>query len=235
MTDKIKTVSVLVLVVLAPLAYVVYNYLSVEPSKTTPSKPVSIVAAPANNQSIAVLGQQNTNNSATNTPSSEAEEVSGDTSSKEPYKIELPAGWALVDTVTSPNPCDEKIEQKIDTYKNDKETLLIYENGDPRGCDNSVLADTYIDFDFSDDGKSLRLNDLEKLAFCTKEENPACPKGDGIVSIFIGNEDTNQGRYVKNKITGKTYYFSITDTKLDADLDTQVRSLASLVEAIKFN
>lgn len=150
-----------------------------------------------------------------------------------PYSMDLPSGWGLTNSDTKNDPCGGDSEWKTATYSNGAETIIVYENGNPNNCGGDKIADLYLDFDYVDSDSTIMVNDNIDLALCTKEENPACPKGDGKVSIFIGNEIS--GGYTVNKVNGNTYFFSIEDTEVENDIQAQVRSLANLVEVIKFN
>ncbi|MFT4532450.1 MAG: hypothetical protein ACI9T8_000473 [Candidatus Saccharimonadales bacterium] len=152
-----------------------------------------------------------------------------------PFTIELPEGWDLTETNSVQNPCNPT-ETKLwvtNVYEKDNEVLTIYENGHPNGCSNEKVADVYLDFDYTFDNKSL-LIDTSAVTFCGSS-TPTCPKGDGRVSIFVGNKTSEDENYELNLANENTYFFSILDTQVDSDLDKQVRDLVVLLELIQFN
>ena len=149
-----------------------------------------------------------------------------------PYELTLPDGWSEVGSDTKSDPCGGQAEWLTATYKKGQETLIVYENGHPNGCDGEGIADMYLDFNYTSDGAALMV-DTTIIEQCTKEENPLCPKGDGRVSVYIGNVNEEDG-YSVNSVNGRTYFFSLTDTGIDPDFTAQVKSLAAIVEGIQF-
>ena len=158
------------------------------------------------------------------------------TFSDKPHSMELPAGWSLTGSDTQTSACDPTLQQTVETYANGQETLTVYINGSPAGCDNAVVADVYYDFNFTTDNSGITIDTSTVPPFCTKEDNPACPKGDGKVTVFVGNQSsTDPSADERNEKTNKTYYFKIEDTGLEADLNAQAVSLARLAATIKIN
>ncbi len=156
--------------------------------------------------------------------------------SSDPYTMDLPSGWSKTSTKESQNPCDTSLTQTVTVYAKDKETITVYENGSPTGCDNNTIGDVFYGYDFSTDGKSIAVDTAINPPFCTKDQNATCPKGDGKVTVFVGNvSSSDPGELVKSSITGKTYYFTIVDSGLESNLDAQGASLAQLVESIQIN
>lgn len=153
--------------------------------------------------------------------------------SNKPYDLKLPNGWSKT-SKTDVASCEAEGEAKIDTYVRGSQTIILYENGHPGGCDLKGLADVYLDYDFTESAEGISI-DVSKIAQCTKEQSPDCPKGDGIVSVYIGNKESNNAKKLtKNAKTQKTYFFSITDTSVQPNFENQVKSLAALISEISF-
>jgi hypothetical protein len=148
------------------------------------------------------------------------------------FEVNLPAGWTKKSEETVDNPCDGLEGKKLTTavYVNGQEELTIYENGSPNGCgEGSAVADVYLDFDYTSDN-SYVLVKTDNVVFCDLSV-PNCPKGDGKVSLFIGNKD-DADKDIVNPDTKDSYFFSIVDTKLDSDTNAQAATLAKIVESI---
>lgn len=153
-----------------------------------------------------------------------------------PHSMNLPSGWTLSNTDTGASPCDPTLDQTIETYVNGSETLTVYVNGSAAGCDNNTIGDVYFDYNYTPDNSGISVDTTPVPPFCTKDQNPTCPKGDGKVTVFVGNQSsTDPNADEPNPKTTKTYYFSIVDSALDADLDAQAASLGKLAEAIVIN
>jgi hypothetical protein len=192
------------------------------------------------NDAVAVLGQTDTFSRQVTEPEPGAvEEPAAQTEPStlptQPYTLLLPAGWAQTDSKTELSPCGDGKQWKTDTYVNGAETLTVYENGHPGGCDKAIVVDTYLDFNFNADNTGLAV-DTSIIKQCAKTENPACPVGDGVVDMLIGNASAADPSVAEpNSKNKNTYFFRLVDTKIDQNqFDAQVKGLAALVEAIKF-
>ena len=225
---------------LAGLATIAYFVWFGSPSKATV---VSVsqgdggqIAQLSDNQFVASARTEQASTPVAQTQQEEVQPQTEPTLSDKPHVMGLPARWTQTNSVTEANPCEPTLEQVTETYTNAQEVITLYVNGSPTGCDNAIVGDVYYDYDFSADGTSVTANTTNKPPFCTKETNPKCPKGDGKVTVFVGNGSaSNPNTLEKNSLTGKTYYFTIVDSGLDADLDTQGATLAQLVESIQIN
>ena len=152
-----------------------------------------------------------------------------------PYVFTLPAGWAETNKVSAADPCGSDATVLTTTYTNQQETITVYENGTPFGCGNEQVPDVYLDFNYTDDFTGITIDENQPIVQCSKDDNPACPKGDGSVTVFIGNEDVDQANVqLTNELNGRTYMFSINDSQFDGDLSAQVKSFLSLITAIQF-
>ena len=170
----------------------------------------------------------------------QTDEVLGDQTSDElsdeAYEMLLPSGWEIIDTNEHENPCDPSIDEIVTTYKNGKETIEVFENGTPTGCDDNTIGDVFYEYNFSSDGSSITVDTAQQPKFCTKDQNPTCPKGDGKVTVFVGSyTDSQTGVLNKSDVTGKTYFFRIIDSGLENDLDAQGVALAELAATIQIN
>jgi hypothetical protein len=163
---------------------------------------------------------------------SSAEDLSSPVSEK-PYNLQLTSGWKKK-SKSADKSCVAGSKAVVDTYTRDSQTIIVYENTHPGGCDLSGVADVYLDYDFTETGDGIVV-DTSKIKQCSKEENRDCPKGDGRVSVYIGNKESSDAKNLAaNKITKKTYFFSITDTAVQPDFEKQARSLSKLIEKISF-
>ena len=90
----------------------------------------------------------------------------------------------------------------------------------------------YLDYEFSSggDGLSVKTADIEQ---CSKDANPDCAKGDGRVTLLVGNRDEDKN-LVENEKTGNTYVFRITDTAIEPDFEKQAEKLANLLNNAAF-
>lgn len=181
---------------------------------------------------------QGSENSVLGTNNNQSQEEAETPASDSPgFTFQPPAGWTQKSIETVDNPCEPESNKKWTTavYVNDREQITIYENGNPNECSNGIVSDVYLDYDFTENEDSIVVYD-ENIVFCDLS-TPGCPKGDGKVSIFIANEidEPGQNMFEANSLNGNSYYFSILDTKVDPDLDNQVRTLVQLVELIEFN
>jgi len=147
---------------------------------------------------------------------------------KIPYSMNIPSGWKETAYEERVNNCTGStgIESSQRTYTKGSQTLRVFENESPLGCEGEAVADLYLDFDFSADETSINPNVDVDLSLCTKEQNPACPKGDGKISLVIGNESA-PNEPIKNTISLSYYYFAIDDTNLEPDQRAQIKNLAA--------
>jgi hypothetical protein len=153
----------------------------------------------------------------------------------QPYALNLPQGWERTESDTDSRTCDdEEVEVTIDTYKNGSREIIVYENGFPTGCTLKNDVDVYLDYDFSENGDSMRIA-TSNIEQCTKDENPDCARGDGRVSVLIGNRNPdNNKQLLSNEKTNKTYIFRITDTQIAPDFESQVKELVTLLQSVEF-
>ena len=216
---------VLGLSVIALLAYISVSGRNETANNTTQTQELKVTQ---DGGTVAVLGQSQ--------PRPETQgALPTATYSEEPYSFKLPAGWKQTNDNIQENPCGEGKEWKTSTYSNGPETVIVYENGTPGGCDESSKPDLYLDFDFINTDSAIKVNDEVDLTFCTKQQHPDCPKGDGKITLFVGNKKDDSEIHTINKVNGNTYFFKIDDTKIDGDLAAQTKSLVKLIELIKFN
>ena len=232
---KLVVGAILLLLLIGGASAGLYYFLNKPESKTTTNPNTSTNSLPSNGI-IAQFNQNGTSN--TNNQAEEAEEPQTQEAvsfSDLPYTLPLPDGWSEIESDTAAKSCTEGESVTTKTYKNGQETIVVYENGNPDGCTGTSVADVYLDYNFDTDNTKIIIDD-SKITQCSKEDNPNCPKGDGKVSLFIGNEDpSDPSKLSKSSITNKSYYFSITDTKIDSDFTTQVKSLASLIKNFQIN
>lgn len=195
------------------------------------------IAQLSDNQFVAGANTEQSTSPAPTAPATPMpEQTAPEAASDKPHTLKLPAGWSQTNSVTDVNPCDPSLEQVIETYTSAQEILTLYVNGSPTGCDNSTIGDVYYDYDFNADGSKITVNTANNPPFCTKETNQTCPKGDGKVTVFIGNGSASDPNILeKSTVTGKTYYFSVVDSNLETDLGNQAATLAELVEALQIN
>ena len=166
----------------------------------------------------------------------EAEQPDTQSFSDAPMTMNLPVGWTQTGQQTLANECEPDITDTVTTFQNGDETITVYENGSPVGCDNSVIGDVYYDFNFARDGGSITVDTSTSPAFCTPEDSPTCPKGDGKVTVFVGNaEVSTPADFTRSSKTDKTYFFVIEDTGLEDDLLAQSKTLAQLAASIQIN
>lgn len=185
---------------------------------------------------VAVLGNSNKFESPSTQQNNQTNQQSESAQTPvQPYEIQLPAGWTKTDSVSEDNKCNDGKVWITNTYTKETETLTIYENGHPGGCDKAIVVDTYLDFNFKPDSSGLVV-DTTTIKQCSKADNPNCPIGDGVVDLLIGNvSKDNTDTAEKNAKNGNTYYFRLVDTKIDKDdFENQIKGLASLVQAIIF-
>ncbi len=149
----------------------------------------------------------------------------------EPYDLKLPEGWKKKDSKDVEKSCVTGKDAIIDTYQKGAETIKVYENTRPGGCNGKTVADVDLAFTFNEDGEGLKVA-TGKIKQCSKDENELCPKGDGRVSVFISN--LQESELISNPKTGNGYFIEIVDTEVDASLETQVKKLAKLVQDITF-
>jgi hypothetical protein len=232
---KLTVGALLLILFIGGSTAVLYNFLNKSDSATT-AQPATTKTPSSTTGIIAKFNQDGT--LSTNNQSGETQEPQTQAAvsfSSLPYTLPLPAGWAEIDSSANAIPCDGGEEVVTKTYKNGQETLIVYENSSPDGCAGTSIADVYLDYDFDTDGSKIIIDD-SKISQCSKTDNSSCPKGDGKVSIFIGNEDpSGPNKQIKSTITNKSYFFSITDTKIDSDFTTQVKSLANLLKDFQIN
>ena len=187
---------------------------------------------------IAVLGANNeftngnsnnalTQQSARQAPKTATQPKSSPTYSTEPFRLSLPAGWSPRTTTQ----CVSNQQAVATTYTNQSRTVIIYENTRPENCEGPLAADTYLNYDFTADGSSVAIA-TDSIVQCSKQDNPSCPKGDGQVSVFIGNASANDpASDTKNSLTNKTYFYSIIDNKIISDFAAQVKELTTLLNS----
>lgn len=221
----------MVAVVLPILAISIYGYATLTASKPSRTSSVEI-----NNDTgvVAVLGANNQflNDEIPITNQSAAAQATTPATTKEEqltYSFNLPAEWIA----SEPQPCSGNTDAQSTTYTNQSRTVVIYENTRPTDCGGEQAADTYLDYDFSDDSASITVK-TSVITQCNKQDEPACPKGDGKVSVFIGNESpTDKATDVANTLTKKTYFLSMTDTIVSGTFASQVTELSSLSKLFK--
>ncbi len=153
------------------------------------------------------------------------------------YTLEFPDGWIPEFNELKTNPCDPDSDEEwiTTTYKKGTQQITIYENALPNDCADNGVADVYLDFEYTSDLSGVVVPTGEgQISFCDLS-TPGCPKGDGRVSVYIGNEDPEQpNTYIKNELNNNSYFFSILDTSVQSDLQAQVESLVEIVRDITF-
>jgi hypothetical protein len=198
------------------------------PTTTSATKP-GVIAVLGNNNSFVSPDQANTTTPQVNGAQTTDEAVPEKYSAL-PYELGLPDTW----TVSAPVECAPDSLASATTYTNQSQTIVVYTNTRPENCGGAQSADTYLDYDFTDNDAAILVR-TDAITQCSKTDNPTCPKGDGKVSVFIGNQSAVDATVdTKNKLTDKTYSISIVDTNISGDFKTQVTALASLIQ-LKIN
>lgn len=219
------------MIILSGLAVIAYLVWSNQSNVAVNTKPEQS----SEGGKVAQLGDTNqfVAGASTETPSQQTQIQETTTYSTEPFVMNLPAGWTTNGAQDSQNPCDPDQTQIITTYTNGSKTIEVFQNGSPTGCDGSTIGDVYYEYEFTTNDSALAIETGQSPVFCTKQDNPTCPKGDGKVTVFVGNKDAVEpNNFVKNSVTNNTYFFVMTDTSLSSDLNAQAATLASLAESI---
>ncbi|MCA9323885.1 hypothetical protein KC992_02165 [Candidatus Saccharibacteria bacterium] len=180
-----------------------------------------------------IVSQLNTPQAAQSTDTNQA--VAGASTkevTEEPQKelkLNTPAGWQIKESKTDVSTCDPSKTQTITTYKKGSQTLAVYENADPSGCDGGTIGDVSVDFAFTENSLGIKTTRQAAYAQCTKEQNATCPKGDGKVTLFISSKKQN-----KNPLNDRTYAFKVEDTSIQPDFNAQVNALLDVVDTVAF-
>lgn len=146
-------------------------------------------------------------------------------------QVSMPKEWKLVSEENNKSTCDTSLASKIITYEKDTQSITIYENSNPSGCDGKKVGDVTVPFSFLEDG-TISIQESESYIQCTKEQSKSCPKGDGKVTVFVMNRDPATKNDVKNPINKATYAFKIDDTSISPDFSKQVNELVNIVKSV---
>lgn len=149
-------------------------------------------------------------------------------------EIVLPPTWSITGSSSEPNVCNPDTEATTSTYTSGSKTLVVIESTNTAVCEQQKIADAYLGYTFANEGLSISIAN-KSAAQCSKDQNPACPKGDGKVSITSSSilaADTT--KLEPNPINNKTYVFSVTDSTISGTFDQQIAELATLLEAVSF-
>lgn len=228
MKKQISVVLAVVLLVVGGSAIYLYvsNESSNERADTDITQPRSTKKTAKDSDVIAtfsggpVLGQ-------TVTTEQDAQEDTQAVTEQKSVKLFMPDGWNVMSSTTSEtSECDPTKPQTVAVYQKGDETITVYENATPAGCDNSTIGDVNLSFSYAEN-VSVKVDKSSGFAQCTKDQNSTCPKGDGKVTIFVTSE-------APNPLNGNMYAFRIDDSKIDADFNAQVAGLVSHIDQITF-
>jgi hypothetical protein len=140
------------------------------------------------------------------------------------YTFTMPVGFSAPTVVEEKSSCGENTVRKS-TSVSGSISLTLYENGKPNDCDPSIIGDATLSLSKTEQN-ALVVQNKEQVSFCTKEQNPACPRGDGRLTLHFTTTESIEA--LKD-----TLYVVIEDTAIQPDLNAQAQQLVGIVEQIQ--
>ena len=210
-------IAILLFVALIAIGYVMYGRMSSENILTSENQLENPTTSGGTVKVLATLDNSPTTAGAT---ANSTEKTVSST-----RQLTLPPQWTEVSSETLSNFCNTQRSVEKKTYSSGDIRLTTYRSGSPNECDAQAVGDTRLKLTRDSTGTNYKV-DTSTIVQCTKEQTPACPKGDGKVTVYAHLDF--EGDYPTSD-----YAFVIEETAKEADFATQVRRLAELIGSLK--